>query len=746
MHQTTAPYTPEQNGAAERLNRTLMERMRAMLEDSGLEKELWAEAALTACYIRNRSPVSGRDRTPWELFFGKRPDVSGMRIFGAEAYALIPKQLRRKLDNHSDPGRVVGYPAATKGYRVLLPSGKVIVSADVVFVEDVGFSDTPAEGAKPPDKPDILEVDVQEQSDEPDEAEPDGADEEEADNDEDEAGDGNPDPGPAQGSGQAGQSRYPGRVRNKPSEWWRTHPQTAAAAVIEEPFTYEEAISSDQSDEWIQAMDEEIKSLHSNETWTTELIPKGKRAIPVKWVYKVKKDANGNIERFKARLVAKGFRQKEGVDFDEVFAPVSKYSTLRALMAVAAVEDLEVHQLDIKTAFLNGVLQEEVYIEQPIGYHEGGPDIGCHLHRALYGLRQAPRAWHTRLTEELANMGFKPSSADPGLHFLDTESGRIFLLVYVDDILIAARSKADVEWVKQALTSKFEAHDLGEAHYFLGIDIVRDRAARTVKLSQKRLTSELVEKYGMGDCKAKTVPLSTADKLTKSEGVPLDKSTHTYTNLIGSLLYLSVCTRPDIAQAVGVLSKYMKEPTSLHWQAAKGLLRYVASTREQSIVYGTEPNTVIGYCDADHAGDLDTRRSTTGFVFLVNGGAITWLSKRQPTVAASTTEAEYIASAQATKEALWLRVLLADLGIKVDTFQIMADNQSAMKLLKNPVSSMRSKHIDVVYHFARERVARREVEFLYIRTDEMLADMFTKAVPSNKFQFCCDGIGMVGSD
>ena len=331
-----------------------------------------------------------------------------------------------------------------------------------------------------------------------------------------------PAPGPAQDIGPADASRFPPRIRHAPKEWWKVHPERAAAAVIEEPLTYEEAISSEQSEEWIQAMDEEIKSLHANETWTTGPIPKGKRAIPVKWVFKVKKDAKGNIERFKARLVAKGFRQKEGVDFDEVFAPVSKYSTLRALMAVAAVEDLEVHQLDIKTAFLNGVLQEEVYIDQPAGYHEGGPDIGCHLQKALYGLRQAPRAWHTRLTEELVNLGFQPSAADPGLHFLDTESGRIYLLVYVDDILIAARSKADVEWVKKALADKFEAHDLGEAHYFLGIDIVRDRAARTVSLSQKRLTAELVDKYGMGDCKAKTVPLSTSDKLTKSEGQPLD--------------------------------------------------------------------------------------------------------------------------------------------------------------------------------------------------------------------------------
>ena len=228
-----------------------------------------------------------------------------------------------------------------------------------------------------------------------------------------------------------------------------------------------------------------------------------------------------------------------------------------------------------------------------------------------------------------------------------------------------------------------EGADLGEATFFLTMDILRDRAAWTINLTQKRLTAQLVETYGLNDCKSKTVPLSTSLQLTKADGEYLDKDTYTYTHLIGSLLYLSVCTRPDIAQAVGALSKYMAEPTVAHWQAVKGLMRYVASTRKHGIVFGTSPNTVVGYCDAEYAGD--TRRSTTGFVFILHGGAITWLSKRQPTVAASTTEAEYISAAQAVKEALWLRVLLADLGIVVNTFQIKGDNQSALKLLKNPV-------------------------------------------------------------
>ena len=313
--------------------------------------------------------------------------------------------------------------------------------------------------------------------------------------------------------------------------------------------------------------------------------------------------------------------------------------------------------------------------------------------------------------------------------------------MYVDDILIAARSKAGVDGVKRQLLSKFEGTDLGEATFFLAMDMLRNRAARTIKLTQKRLTAQLVETYGLNDCKSKTVPLSTSLQLTKADGEYLDKDTYTYTHPIGSPLYLSVCKRPEIAQAVGALSN-MAEPTVAHWQAVKGLMRYVASTRGHGIVSLSGPNTVVGYCDADYAGDLDTRRSTTGFTFILHGGAITWLSKRQPTVAASTTEAEFISVAQAVKEALWLRVLLADLGIVVNTFQIKGDNQSALKLLKNPVSSMRFMHIHVVYHSARERVARREVEFSYVNTNEMLADMFTKPVPGNKLQTCCGGIGV----
>ncbi|KAK9824528.1 hypothetical protein WJX72_011105 [[Myrmecia] bisecta] len=749
LHQTTVRYTPEQNGAAERLNRTLMEKVPAMLEDSGLPKELWAEAAVTASYIRNRSPVAGRAHTPWELFYEVKPDASNMRVFGARAYVLVPKELRRKLDSHSDSGRFVGYDTSSKGYRIYLDSGRISVASDVIFVEEgkvmapaheIMGSDDEAEEEHAPEHGD--ELGGADDGGEAGDAEDAGAgagahpDDDTGADAEDSAVVHGPDPG-AQGAS----SRYPRRVREQAKEFWKVPPH--AMVAIAEPATMEEALQSSQAAEWTQAMDEEMESLRANNTWTLERAPGIVTPIPVKWVCKIKKDANGSIERYKARLVAKGFRQREGVDYDEVFAPVSKHATLRALLAIVASRDMQLHHLDIKTAFLNGELEEDVWVEQPAGYQEGEPGMACHLNRALYGLRQAPRAWHLKLKEELAAMGFTTCDADAALFVRKGDKGNTYLLIYVDDILIASDTEREVESVKAAIKQVFDARDLGEASFFLGMIIERDRANRSIKLTQARMTANIVDKYGLSDAKPRSLPLDPALRLMQGEGERLDASTaESYAQLVGSLLYLSVCTRPDIAQAVGALSKFMASPTTIHWQAALGIVRYLAGTAQYALNFGGGDSTLEGYCDADYAGDLDTRRSTTGYVFILNGGAISWCSKRQPTVAASTSEAEYIAAAQAVKEALWLRHLLKDFAESVGAIKIHADNQSALKLMRNPVLSMRSKHIDVVYHFARERVARKEVKFVYAKTENMLADMLTKPVARAKLIYCCNGIGV----
>jgi histone deacetylase 1/2 len=466
------------------------------------------------------------------------------------------------------------------------------------------------------------------------------------------------------------------------------------------------------------------------------------KAVPVKWVYKKKKDAAGNVERYKARLVAKGYMQREGIDFNEVFAPVSKHTTLRALLALAVMNNLELRQLDVKTAFLNGELEEDIYLQQPPGYQQGGPHAGCHLHKALYGLRQAPRAWHTKLKAELELMGCVASLADPGLYLLHKKEHTIYVLVYVDDILVAGRDTQSINEFVTSLQGTFDTRDLGYPSVFLGMELVKEHGTGNLKITQARLTQQLVNKHGLTSAKARSTPMDPSCKLVKV-GTPLD-GTAPYSELVGSLLYLSICTRPDIAQAVGAMARHMSKPTQEHWAAARAVLRYLAGSRNRGITYTANTTELHGYCDADYAGDIDTRRSTTGYLFKLGGAVISWSSRLQATVAASTTEAEYMSIASATKEALWLRTLMTELGKPVVTVKIYTDNQAALSLVKHPISSARSKHIDVAYHFARERVARKEVCFEYISTQHMTADCMTKPLPVNKFQVCCTNLGMRG--
>ena len=585
----------------------------------------------------------------------------------------------------------------SKAYRLLLEDGKVSVSRDVIFVEDKRGA--PAKEAAAETEEANLEVTPGESENDVDQG-PTYSSDSDAEEEANQAAAAVAEPVAGEApvaltevssDSQAQQSRYPSRERQPPPEIYKV--QAAKAVQPQEPQTYEEALRAPDAAQWKLAMDEEMAPLQENNTWTLEQQPVGVKPIPVKWVFKVKRDALGNIERYKARLVAKGFMQREGIDHNEVFAPVSKHTTLRTLLALTAAEDMELHQLDIKTAFLKGELEETICMQQPQGFTEGGPNVVCHLRKALYGLKQAPRAWNTRLKQEQENMGFTASEADPGLFIAHYKGGKVYVLVYVDDILVASKSLEDIQHVKHRLTEAFKVRDLGETKYFLGMSLDRNRQARTLKVTQERLATELVSKYGMKEGKTKNVPMSTSIKLVQAtEENMLDKEAYRYSELVGSLLYLSVCTRPDISQAMGVLARHMAKPSMEHWTAAKGVLRYIAGSLQTGILFGKGSTTVEAYCDADFASDTETRRSTPGFVFILAGGAITWSSKLQPTVAVSTSEAEYMAAAQAVKEALWLKTLLSDFGIRAAAQKIYCDSQGAIKLLKHPIASIRSKH------------------------------------------------------
>jgi hypothetical protein len=288
----------------------------------------------------------------------------------------------------------------------------------------------------------------------------------------------------------------------------------------------------------------------------------------------------------------------------------------------------------------------------------------------------------------------------------------VWLLVWVDDILVAAQGKERVAKVKAHPTAKFDVRDLGPATYFMGMELSRDRKAPSLKLTQRKLTRELISQYGLANARARSVPLAMGEKL-KKEGEPLDTVRFPYSECVGSLLYLSVCTRLDIAQVVGALARYMAAPIVQHWEAALRVVRYLVGTADYGLTFGGSSETLVGYCDADYAGDLDSRRSTTGYIFLMFGGAVSWSSQLQPTVAVSTVKAEYLSAGQAVKEALWFRKLGVDLVLNLGHVQIHYDNQGAIQLLKHPIASQRSKHIDVIHHFARERVARKEINFVF---------------------------------
>jgi hypothetical protein len=496
-----------------------------------------------------------------------------------------------------------------------------------------------------------------------------------------------------------------------------------------EPVSYRDAIECRSGKKWDKAAKEELAGLEEMGTW--ELVPRipGRRALPSKWVFKLKRDINGEVERYKARLVVKGFRQREGVDYNEVFAPVGSSSALRVLMARAAEEDWRIHQIDFKQAFLNATLQEDVHIEIPEGYDISDSERSTkvlHLIKSLYGLKQAPREWYLMLKGALLKMGFEQSTADPGIFFRDG----VYLLLYVDDQLIMG---PDMDKIKQAIrdiAKDFVITDMGPAKMFLGVEI--DRKKDSITLSQKRYTLSLLKKYathGGHTVSSPAIPHS-KDEANSSE---MSRSKD-YAEIVGALLYLSTWTRPDISFAVGKLTRHMQNPRLIDYVDATRVLNYLKGTTDQGITYRRGGGELIGFTDSDYGTDSTNGKSVSGMVFMMNGGPICWKSKQQDTVAQSTCEAELIAATVVAREAMWLRKLLPELGVALQgPVLVKGDNEGALNLIKHPVLSTKSKHIRQKHFYAREVSDLNEVKFSYINTTQNLADIFTKACMPNVF-------------
>lgn len=711
-HELTIPKNPEQNGVAERMNRTLVEMTRSMLHD--MPKKFWAEALSTAVYLRNRSPTTSvPDMTPYEALQGEKPDVSHLKQFGCICYAHIPKDERKKLDSKATKCIFLGYGDRVKGYRLYDETrGKVIHSRDVRF-DETRAKESEIEICEPMESASDFESEHEIETGDNMDAENDN----EANSDvEENADDDLVEEEPEQ------RLRRSQRKKNAPNwygEW------VSVATDLETPKSYREAIQLQNKDNWQTAMQKEIDSLHNNDVWDLVPLPEGRKVVGSKWVYKIKVAADGSIERYKARLVAQGFSQKYGQDYDETFCPVVRGESVRSVMALAAKNNLLLHQMDVATAFLNGHLEEEVYMKQPQGF-EKQQDLVCKLKRSIYGLKQSPRCWNTALNEQLKNMGLIQSSADPCLY---TAPGgeKVIVAVYVDDILIATETESKMKYVKTCLSRKFEVKDLGELTSFLGVQIKHD--SNRIWIGQPGYVTRVLDKFGMTDAKPISTPVNVSSKLqTESASPTVDQSQ--YQSAVGCLLHLSNWTRPDITFAVNSAAKYTSNPNKEHWIAVKRIFRYLKGTANYGINYVKDSSDdIVGYCDADWAGDVNDRKSTSGYVFSLSGSPISWKSKKQTCVALSTAEAEYVALAAAAQESVWMANLLKDIdGENKHATVIYDDSQAAIAMSKNPQFHGRAKHIDIKYHYIREQVERGKIQLKYCPTANMHADILTKGL------------------
>nr|AAP46197.1 putative gag-pol polyprotein [Oryza sativa Japonica Group] len=521
---------------------------------------------------------------------------------------------------------------------------------------------------------------------------------------------------------------------------------------VDDPTSFKEAITSEHSSKWLEVMDDELKSMSHNGVWDLVEIPKGSKTVGCKWVYKTKLDSKGKIERFKARLVAKGFSQREGIDYNETFSPVSKKDSFRIVMALVAHYDLELHQMDVKTAFLNGELHEDVYMAEPEGFvMEGKDHLACKLKKSIYELKQASRQWYLKFDEIIKRFGFKENEVDNCI-YIKTKGGKFIILVlYVDDILLASSDINMLHQTKEFLSSNFDMKDLGEASYVLGIEIHRDRSKGVLGLSQKSYISRVLKRYNMSKCSATPAPIVKGDKfgLFQSPKNKLESDQMKmvpYASAVGSLMYAEVCTRPDLAFVTGMLSRFQSNPGLDHWKAVKKVLRYFQGTKDYMLTYKkSEELEVLGYSDADFAGCVDTKKSTSGYVFTLANGAISWKSSKQTLTTSSTMQAEFLACYEATGQAVWLKNLIPGLRV-VDSISkpitLYYDNKAAVFYSSNNKSSGAAKHIDIKYHVVKDRIQDQTIKIEHISTKSMLADPLTKGLPPNLFKDHVAGMGI----
>lgn len=738
------------NGKAERLNRSIEERLQPSLISSGLDPRYWSEVVVHhTTVVYNYSPCTKHQSTRWELFMGTRPNISHLRTLGSTVYVLkTPNQQQTEIDGFtgrkvtgkkSAIGKLLGFKGHFT-YRVapLYSEGRPVWRTNVVIRERRPCTESPEPGGQA-DIVDLYETDNESQAQEIQSTPPPLAKQ-------------RTELPPSKRRRFEYETALPKEVGVELDESNIIENRTRRNAVFHmqvhnliclsllavalqpepfEPLTLKQAQESYQWTKWQAACQAELDSLRNNKTWRLKKrsLCNG-RVLRGKWVFKIKRGANGEILKYKARWVVRGFEQTEG-SYNDTFASVVKPMSYKLLFAIAAALDYEIEQMDVATAFLYGDVEETVFVEQPTGFEEGGEDEVCELDKALYGLKQSPRIWYNTLAAFLKTLGYNPLDSDLSVFVKETT----FVAVYVDDLLIVGPDKEAIRSLKEALNERFKMTDLGPCKFYLGMELRRDRANRTIYLNQRAYIKEVLTKYNLwSDTKTTGVPMTVKLEASPEGYVASEEMKVKYQSAVGSLMYAMLGTRPDIAYAVSAVSRYASNPHEVHWQAVIRIMRYLRGTIEYELVFSGPMTSLVGYSDSDWGGD-SSRRSTSGFVFNVGSGAITWQSKRQRVVALSTCEAELVAMTQATKEAIWLRALLNELGHReAGATVIYGDNQGAIALSRNPHGYHgRSKHVDIQDKFVTQKVSDGTVDVQWTDTSQQVADGLTKPLPKEAF-------------
>ncbi|KAK9190888.1 hypothetical protein WN943_019498 [Citrus x changshan-huyou] len=493
----------------------------------------------------------------------------------------------------------------------------------------------------------------------------------------------------------------------------------AAVTAGTEPSSFTEAV---EDEKWRDAMKKEIQALEDNETWTVESLPPGKRAINCKWVYKIKYNADGTIKRYKTRLVILGNKQVAGIDYNETFAPVAKTVTVRALLAVAAAKHWDFIKWTCIMRSYTAIWKKR---------------CTC---KSLYGLQQAPRCWFAKLVTALKSYGFEQSYSDSSLFTLSQGKVQINVLVYVDDIVVTGNDHAAIKVFKEYLSKCFHMRDLGMLKYFLGIEVARSPTG--IFLCQRKYALDIISEVGLLGAKPASFPLEHNHNLALADGVFLSKP-ESYRRLVGRLIYLSV-TRPELSYSVHVLAQFMQQPREEHWAAALRVVRYLKGNPDQGIMLRSDCDLQLSaWCDSDWASCPLTRRSLTGWFILLGNSPVSWKTKKQHTVSRSSAEAEYRSMAATTCELKWLKEILLTLGLEhPNPMKLYCDNQAALHIAANPVFHERTKHIEIDCHFVRDEVRFGNIQPAYVSTHAQLADIFTKALGRQRFEFFLRKLGI----